>query len=1143
MTPSNATTTGSVRRSLHIAVDKYRHAGPYLSNLSGCENDARAMRQLLSSRFGFEERNAVLLINEQATRQAIITAWQSLIEKTQAGDTVFIQYSGHGSQMRDVHGDEEDGMDETILPHDTRDPGRQVFDITDDEIKEWVDALLAKTDNVVMLFDCCHSASATRQVGAPTVPTRRADPDPRDPPPAATGARSVEVVEHGPSGWFPPNERLVFMAGCRDDEESNEHRAPEGGRYGALTYFLMQAMQSAAADATFRDVFESVTAEVSSRYRQHPQIEGALDRPLFGREFSGQQPFFYVNRVDVANRLVEIGAGAAHGMKAGSQIALFRPRTRRFDRDSNRLTTATIVQVGGISSQAQLPDEVDAASVPLRARGVELMRSSGDQRLRVALTAEAGQEAVLAGLQDALPASDRLRITGESEGADAQVLVQPQAISLLFPDGRLMMQPVSAQTPNLEDEIRSRLEAAARFQNVLHIENPNSSLVNALEIRFERQAAAGANSGQALTPQQGGQLVVREREPYLIRFTNRGATTVYVTVLALSADWQIAKLYPELDNDFPPLAPGKSHVLPFDEGNLMTELPYVAYVANEATDFFKFFVTSQPADFSVLTQAARRAVAPANLDSQSALQQLLWQAGAMPSRTVPMPSRRQPADDWAAVTVGLTVRREGAAGLPATTLAPGFSSALLKGTGVILRKEPDFSATLNPGEWRPGRDAGAAGETALPPPDLLVNVLGVEPYRFAPPPGAGRRSASAEQGAAYVDLAAQDGALSFDVPADEGTQAVIAIATDGVAYYPVGQWGAAPEPLDDMPDLVGVRAGARGLDLPRQSLKIDWLPSSPTTRGVGRTLRLYLYKISGQEIPDIGLRHAQINAAGQVEYTPIKDGDLEGVSKVALFVHGFTSDSRWMVQGPAQWLNSEGLDYRILTFDYETFNTPVADNAKALHQALVKAGFRPEDGRRLDLYVHSLGSLVSRTMIEKWGGAAFVDRLVMAGPPNAGTPLAKYGKQAITWLGSVLLNSAAPTVPALIGSWFLKQALQQAVSTADMEPESPLLTEINGLTQPDNVPYLVLAGRNEARPVSARATWKDIALKTLGDVVDVGLDVLFQGHNDLAVGVKSARGVRGGDYPALRLVEMTCNHFGYYGSTEGQEAILRWLSA
>ncbi|MFZ1268088.1 MAG: hypothetical protein WAU95_16625, partial [Anaerolineae bacterium] len=540
------------------------------------------------------------------------------------------------------------------------------------------------------------------------------------PPPAAAGARSVDVVEHGPSGWFPPNERLVFMAGCRDNEESNEHRAPEGGRYGALTYFLMQSMQSAAADATFRDVFESVTAEVSSRYRQNPQIEGALDRPLFAREFSGQQPFFYVNRVDAANRLVEIGAGAAHGMRTGSQIALFRPRTRRFDKDSNRLTTATIVQVGGISSQARLPDDVDPNSVPLHARSVELVRNSGDQRLRVALTAEAGQEAVLAGLQDALPASGRLRITDEGEGADAQVLVQAQAISLIFPDGRLMMQPVPAQAPNLESDVQSRLEAVARFQNVLHIENPNSGLVNALEIRFERQAAAGANSGQTLAPQQGGQLVVREREPYLMRFTNRGATTVYVTVLALSADWRIHKLYPVLENEFPPLAPGKSHALRFDEGSLMTELPYVA---NEATDFFKFFVTSQPTDFSVLTQAASR---DPDLDHASPLQRLLWQAAVKPGSKSATSVYAQGADDWATVTVGLTVRREGAAGLPATTLAPGFSSALLKGTGVILRKAPDVSATLNPGEWRPGL---GAGETALPPPNLLADLPGMEPYR------------------------------------------------------------------------------------------------------------------------------------------------------------------------------------------------------------------------------------------------------------------------------------------------------------------------------------------------------------------------------------------------------------------------------
>ena len=1137
MAPSSTTAAGGVRRSLHIAVDMYRHAGPFLPNLSGCENDIRAMRQLLIARFGFEERNAALLVNEQATRQAITDAWRSLAEQTQAGDTVFIQYSGHGSQMRDVHGDEEDGMDETILPHDTRDPGRQVFDITDDEIKEWLDALVAKTDNVVLLFDCCHSASATRAVGDPTEPTRRAPNDWREPPPPPPGARSVGVVKSGPSGWLPMNDRMVLIAGCRDDEEASEHRSPEGVRYGALTFFLMQAMQTAAADATFRDVFEAAAAEVSSRYKQHPQLEGALDRPLFSSELAGQQPFFYVNQVDAANRLVEIGAGAAQGMRVGSQLALFPPRTRRFDQDARRLATATIVQVGGVSSQARLADDVDPTSVPVRARSVETVRNSGDQRLRVLVRAAEGEEVLLAQIQDRLAASSFLQLVAEGEGADAQVLVQAQAISLLFPDGRLMMQPLAPQRPNTETEILSRLEAVARFQNTLRIENPTSILVGALQISVERQLAPGAASGEPLTPRQGGQWALKEHEPYLVRFTNRGATPIYVTLLVMSADWQIARLYPELDNDFPPLAPGQSHLLPFDDGNLMTELPYVA---NEATDFFKFFVTSQPTDFSVLTQAARRAVAPANLDSQSALQRLLWQAGALPSRTVPMPSRRQPADDWTTVTFGLTVQRDAAAGLPATTLPTGSSRVSLKGTAAVVDKPSEFSATLNPGAWLLSRRGASAVETTQPPPQAFATTPGIEPYTFSEAPGMPRRGINVEAGAAYIDMLPQAGAVSpeapliLTMPVDEDTQGMMAVATDGMAYYPVG--GKMEPATGDQPP---TRAAGQPM---MQSMRIDWMPSGPSTRGIGRTIRLYLYKISGQPIPDTGLRHAQVNAAGQVEYTPIEEGDLEGVAKVALFVHGFTSDTRWMVQGPAQWLNSEGLGYRFITFDYETFNTSVSDNAKTLQQALVKAGFRPEDGRQLDVYVHSLGSLVSRTMIEKWGGAAFVDRLVMAGPPNAGTPLAKYGKQAITWLGSVLLNSAAPTVPALIGSWFLRQALQQAVSTVDMEPDSPLLSEINGLTQPDNVPYLVLAGRNEERPLPPNATWKDIALKTLGNVVDLGLDVLFKGQNDLAVGVKSAGSVRDGDYPPLKVVEMTCNHFGYYGSPQGQEAILRWLT-
>jgi uncharacterized caspase-like protein len=57
--------------------------------------------------------------NEQATRQNLeqaLTGW--LPQTTRPGDTVIVYFSGHGMKARDESGDEADGEDEVLLPHD-----------------------------------------------------------------------------------------------------------------------------------------------------------------------------------------------------------------------------------------------------------------------------------------------------------------------------------------------------------------------------------------------------------------------------------------------------------------------------------------------------------------------------------------------------------------------------------------------------------------------------------------------------------------------------------------------------------------------------------------------------------------------------------------------------------------------------------------------------------------------------------------------------------------------------------------------------------------------------------------------------------------------------------------------------------------
>ena len=82
-----------------------------------------------------------------------------IVKESGPNDVVYIHYSGHGSQVEDLNGDEpDDQLDETIVPQDGRTEG--VPDITDDELEAILSQL--KTSQAVVVLDSCHSGTATR---------------------------------------------------------------------------------------------------------------------------------------------------------------------------------------------------------------------------------------------------------------------------------------------------------------------------------------------------------------------------------------------------------------------------------------------------------------------------------------------------------------------------------------------------------------------------------------------------------------------------------------------------------------------------------------------------------------------------------------------------------------------------------------------------------------------------------------------------------------------------------------------------------------------------------------------------------------------------------------------------------------------
>ncbi|MBC8635698.1 caspase family protein [Caballeronia sp. EK] len=143
------------RRALCVGINSYPTAP-----LSGCVADAKAWRDALI-RLGFEP--PALLLDQQATRAQIVSALGSLIDGSRAGDVIVFQYSGHGTQLPDLNGDEEgpDGKDEAICPYDF---ANGAF-LIDDDIGELCDRLPAGV-NLTLFTDCCHSGTISRFAGA-----------------------------------------------------------------------------------------------------------------------------------------------------------------------------------------------------------------------------------------------------------------------------------------------------------------------------------------------------------------------------------------------------------------------------------------------------------------------------------------------------------------------------------------------------------------------------------------------------------------------------------------------------------------------------------------------------------------------------------------------------------------------------------------------------------------------------------------------------------------------------------------------------------------------------------------------------------------------------------------------------------------
>ncbi|KAI9329034.1 peptidase C14, caspase domain-containing protein [Zopfochytrium polystomum] len=298
-----------MRRALFVGINYTYTEFP----LRGCHKDVENMHAFFHQRFP-EVGEVKVLVDEDGqpadtlpTKNNLLAAMRWLVADAQPGDHFFFHYSGHGGQAKDEDGDEDDGIDETLLPLDYEENG----EIHDDELFEILCKNLPKGSVLTAIFDCCHSGTmmdlpytyllnqneevitvnnfdaASKKLLEGSLAWLNGDKEGA----MRAAMESMQMIAEGATVSAQATEEglaeasqkkketqgtVIQWSGCKDDQTSADTKIGNMPT-GAMSWAFIKTVNE-NPDCTFLDALKNVRALLRDEYTQIPQVSGR--RPL-----------------------------------------------------------------------------------------------------------------------------------------------------------------------------------------------------------------------------------------------------------------------------------------------------------------------------------------------------------------------------------------------------------------------------------------------------------------------------------------------------------------------------------------------------------------------------------------------------------------------------------------------------------------------------------------------------------------------------------------------------------------------------------------------------------------------------------------------------------------------------------------------
>ena len=381
--------------------------GSYYDNLQGAVNDVNAVESFLTINLKVPESHILKLTasnpnpvlkepveppEQLPTYANMVAKFKEITEIGQAGDRIYIHYSGHGGRTTTAYPEikGEAGVDESLVPTDIGqldESGQPVNCYLRDLELAWLLKQMEKKGLIVtVIFDSCHSGGATR--GEAKV----RGTDTLDKMPQKTESlvalreelldnwRSLRQVTRGESslhlGSLPQSKDYVFLAACCPSEKAFEDGFRCGEvkqRHGALTYWLLDSLQQGYGGLTYKDIYDRIRAKIQSQFpQQTPMLLGEGERLVLGSDRTAVTQFLSVQKINPAKQQVSINAGIATGIRKGAKFAIYPIGTRDFSKLDTRLALAEVINYDATLAECKIEPIAGQPEIALGAPAILL---------------------------------------------------------------------------------------------------------------------------------------------------------------------------------------------------------------------------------------------------------------------------------------------------------------------------------------------------------------------------------------------------------------------------------------------------------------------------------------------------------------------------------------------------------------------------------------------------------------------------------------------------------------------------------------------------------------------------------------------------------------------------------------------------